>query len=109
MASMIKYGIDLGTSNSLIACVDKGLVEVFKDPSGFKETLPSVVGFRNDRILVGDAARMYLQRDSKKRRKPFQTQDGNFGDVSDQISERLKVTGRAFFLGAEGTQELRPW
>ena len=65
MASMIKYGIDLGTSNSLIACVDKGLVEVFKDPSGFKETLPSVVGFRNDRILVGDAARMYLQRDSK--------------------------------------------
>ena len=62
---MINYGIDLGTSNSLIARFDKGQVEVFKNPAGFKETLPSVVGFRNDRVLIGDQARTYLQREPK--------------------------------------------
>lgn len=65
MASTINYGIDLGTSNSLITRFDKGNVEIFKNPNGFKETLPSVVGFRNDRILIGDQARTYLQRDPK--------------------------------------------
>ena len=65
MSNTINFGIDLGTSNSLIAKFDKGHVEVFKNPSGFKESLPSVVGFRNDRTLVGEQARTYLQRDSK--------------------------------------------
>lgn len=65
MSNTINFGIDLGTSNSLIAKFDKGNVEVFKNPNGFKETLPSIVGFRNDRILIGDQARTYLQRDPK--------------------------------------------
>jgi molecular chaperone DnaK len=63
MSKTINYGIDLGTSNSLIAKFDKGDVDVFKNPNGFKETLPSVVGFRNDRTLIGDQARTYLTRD----------------------------------------------
>lgn len=57
MSKMINFGIDLGTTNSLIAKFEKGQVEVFKNPNGFKESLPSVVAFRNDRILVGDQAR----------------------------------------------------
>ena len=65
MASMINFGIDLGTSNCLIARFDKGHVEVFRNPTGFKETLSSVVGFRNDRILIGDQARTYAERDPK--------------------------------------------
>jgi molecular chaperone DnaK len=65
VSKTINFGIDLGTSNSLIAKFEKGNVEVFKNPNGFKETLPSVVGFRNDRILIGDQARTYLQRDPK--------------------------------------------
>ena len=63
MANMINFGIDLGTSNSLIAKFSKGDVDVFKNPNGFKETLPSVVGFRNDRVLIGDQARTYLSKD----------------------------------------------
>src|SRR3954465_10403730 len=62
---MINFGIDLGTTNSLIARFHKGAVEVFKNPNGFKETLPSVVGFRNDRILVGDQAKTYMEKDHK--------------------------------------------
>lgn len=65
MSNTINFGIDLGTSNSLLARFDKGHVEVLKNPSGFKESLPSVVGFRNDRVLIGDSARAYLVRDAK--------------------------------------------
>lgn len=63
MTKMINYGIDLGTTNSLIAKFNQGTVEVYKNPNGFKETLPSVVGFRNDRILVGDPARAFSEKD----------------------------------------------
>jgi len=63
MPEMINYGIDLGTTNSLIAEFNRGVVEVFKNPIGFKETLPSMVGFRNDRILIGEQAKTYAERD----------------------------------------------
>ncbi|XVJ60010.1 MAG: Hsp70 family protein [Tepidisphaera sp.] len=65
MGSMINFGIDLGTTNSLMARFNKGEVEIFKNPNGFKETLPSIVGFRNDRILVGEQARTFAEKDPK--------------------------------------------
>ena len=61
----IDYGIDLGTTNSAIAKFGSGVVELFKNPTGHKETLPSVVGFRKERILIGDKAREYLTTDPK--------------------------------------------
>lgn len=76
MSSTINFGIDLGTSNSLIAKFDKGNVEVFKNPNGFKETLPSVIFFRNDRIIIGDQARTYLQRDPKSSASRFKRKMG---------------------------------
>lgn len=76
MSKMINFGIDLGTTNSLLARFDKGVVEVFKNPNGFKETLPSVVLFRNDRIVVGDVARSYLERDPKRVASRFKRKMG---------------------------------
>jgi molecular chaperone DnaK len=76
MSKTINFGIDLGTTNSLIAKFNKGTVEVYKNPVGFKETLPSVVGFRNDRILIGDKARDYLEKDPKKHCGPVQAENG---------------------------------
>lgn len=61
----LKFGIDLGTTNSLIAQYVNGKVEVFKNPVGHKETLPSVVAFRKDKIIVGDKAREFIERDPK--------------------------------------------
>ncbi len=63
MNDSINYGIDLGTTNSLIAKFSNGSVEVFKNPTGLKETLPSVVAFRKERIIVGDKAREYVEKD----------------------------------------------
>ncbi len=59
----VNLGIDLGTTNSLIAKFDNGKVQVFKNPIGFKETLASVVAYRPERMLVGDKAREYLTKD----------------------------------------------
>ncbi len=59
----INFGIDLGTTNSLIARFVGANVEVFKNPVGLKETLPSCVAFRGERIIVGDKAREWLLKD----------------------------------------------
>ena len=56
-------GIDLGTTNSLVAYVDDktGLPVVIADRDG-RRLLPSVVGFTPDGIVVGEAARRQLAR-----------------------------------------------
>lgn len=76
MRGTVNFGIDLGTTNSLIAKFERGTVQVFKNPNGFKETLPSIVGFRNDRILVGDQARSYAERDAKNVASRFKRKMG---------------------------------
>jgi Fe-S protein assembly chaperone HscA len=56
-------GIDLGTTNSLVAYVDDrtGLPVVIPDGQG-RRLLPSIVAFTPDGILVGEAARRQLAR-----------------------------------------------
>lgn len=76
MNKMINFAIDLGTTNSLIAKVDHGEVEIFKSPDGSSETLPSVVGFRNDRILFGKQALSFLEKDPKNVKSRFKRMMG---------------------------------
>ena len=59
----VNFGIDLGTTNSLIARYEHGKAVVYKNPVGLKETLASVVAFRPERTLIGDKAREYLTKD----------------------------------------------
>ena len=50
-------GIDLGTTNSLIACVDDAGPQVIADSETGQKTLPSIVSFLpNDRVVVGREA-----------------------------------------------------
>ncbi|MGO4891841.1 Hsp70 family protein [Flavobacterium sp. W21_SRS_FM6] len=76
MSKMINFGIDLGTTNSLIAKFNSGVVQVFKNPRGHKEGLPSIVGFRKDKILVGDKARDYATKDPKNVKSRFKRKMG---------------------------------
>jgi molecular chaperone HscA len=48
-------GIDLGTTNSLVATVRSGQADTLADVNGW-HLLPSIVHYGIDRILVGDAA-----------------------------------------------------
>ncbi len=63
MDKMINYGIDLGTTNSVIAKFVKGKIEVFRNPQDYgRETLPSVVYFKKDKVIVGNQAKVFLER-----------------------------------------------
>ena len=54
--SRLKYGIDLGTTNSAIAIIDKGESIIIKSEIQ-KDTMPSCVGFdRRKRISVGESS-----------------------------------------------------
>ena len=56
----INFGIDLGTTNSGIGSYQNGKAVLLKNPVGFRATLPSVIAFKKERILVGDKANEQL-------------------------------------------------
>jgi molecular chaperone DnaK len=74
--SRIKYGIDLGTTNSAIAIIDKGESVTIKSELQ-KDTIPSCVGFSKKKtIAVGDRAFNQLASDkliSMKTGKPLES------------------------------------
>lgn len=66
MNNSINFGIDLGTTNSAIAKFIKGEVIIFSNPQDFgRNTLPSVVAYRKDKIIVGNKAKEFLEKDPK--------------------------------------------
>lgn len=106
MENTINFGIDLGTTNSAIAKFIKGEVTVFNNPLDYgRSTLPSVVYYKKDRIVVGNKAKEYLARDPKnviglfKRKmgttESFQIKSINESktpvDLSAQILKQLKT------------------
>jgi molecular chaperone DnaK len=60
VSNNINFGIDLGTTNSGLALYDGGKVTIFKNPVGFRDTIPSVVSFRKGRIQIGEKAREHV-------------------------------------------------
>lgn len=53
-------GIDLGTTNSLVAYADGVKTIVIKDATGSNTLVPSIIHFGKDGIVVGDSARENL-------------------------------------------------
>ena len=57
-------GIDLGTTNSLVAIVREGKAEAVAGPDGKSVLVPSIVHFAQDgSVVVGDRAKPYLTSD----------------------------------------------
>ena len=57
-------GIDLGTTNSLIASVQSGLANTLSDEKG-DDILPSIVSYQADNILVGTSAKNHAISDAE--------------------------------------------
>jgi molecular chaperone DnaK len=64
MSNTINFGIDLGTTNSVISKFEAGKVKLFKDMTSLKNTVPSAVFFREDRIIIGPKAKERYERDA---------------------------------------------
>src|ERR1700759_4785717 len=60
----LAVGIDLGTTNSLVATVRSGLSVVLKDAQG-RSLLPSVVRYKADQTVVGFEAQAKQSEDPK--------------------------------------------
>ena len=58
-------GIDLGTTNSLVAYMKDGVPSVIQGRHG-ETKVPSVVGLTDNGIMVGESAKEHLVRDSAK-------------------------------------------
>lgn len=58
----LAVGIDLGTTNSLVAAVRSGVPETLKDDKG-RSILPSIVHYGEESLLVGHEARELAQQD----------------------------------------------
>ncbi len=73
----MKYGIDLGTTNSSICKIEHG-EPVIKKTDTLKDTLPSCVSFtRRRQIRVGDSAFNDLKQDKCRSLKTKQAESGN--------------------------------
>lgn len=60
MAKERILGIDLGTTNSVVAIVEDKKPKVLENANG-KRTTPSVVAFKNDEIIVGEVAKRQME------------------------------------------------
>jgi chaperone protein DnaK len=78
-------GIDLGTTNSLVAYMEGGFPKVIPDADG-QVLLPSIVAFTAGGILVGDAAKRQLVRNPARTIYSVKRFMGKgYGDVKEEL------------------------
>jgi molecular chaperone DnaK len=89
-------GIDLGTTNSLVAHVEGGIPRVVPDAEG-RTLLPSVVAWTGNGVVVGAAARRQLARNSARTVYSVKRLMGRgYEDVKDELSRLpFEVTPQA--------------
>jgi len=92
----INFAIDLGTTNSLVAKYDNGKIKIFNNPLGLKQTLPSCIAFRGNRIVIGDKALDYLEKDAENVcmlfKRKMGTQDTYFVPALDKEMQPIKLS-----------------
>ena len=89
-------GIDLGTINSLVAHVEGGIPRVIPDAEG-RTLLPSIVAWTPNGVVVGEAARRQLARNSARTVYSVKRLMGRgYDDVKDELARLpFEVTPQA--------------
>lgn len=79
-------GIDLGTTNSLVAYMDNGQPRVIADDRG-QAKVPSIVGITDNGLIVGEPAKAHLTRDPSR---TIYSVKRFMGKSLDDVKEELK-------------------
>ena len=89
-------GIDLGTTNSLVAHVEGGIPRVIPDAEG-RTLLPSIVAWTSHGVVVGEAARRQLARNAARTVYSVKRLMGRgYEDVKDELARLpFEVTPQA--------------
>lgn len=82
-------GIDLGTTNSCVAVLDGDSARIIENAEG-KRTTPSIVGFTDDEILVGEAAQRQRVTNPTNTLFGIKRLIGNRFD-SDEVQKDIKI------------------
>jgi len=106
MDKMINYGIDLGTTNSVIAKFVKGKIEVFRNPQDYgRETLPSDVYYKKDKVIVGNQAKTFLEKGDPS--QVFGRFKRLLGTAETKRVKSLNISKSPVDLSAEVLKELK--
>src|SRR5580704_2082171 len=103
-------GIDLGTTNSLVAHVQDGIPRVIPDAEG-RTLLPSVVAWTPNGVVVGEAARRQLARNAARTVYSVKRLMGRgYEDVKDELARLpFAVTPQAEVVSIRiGDREVTP-
>lgn len=79
-------GIDLGTTNSLVAYMDNGQPRIIADDRG-QAKVPSIVGITDNGLIVGEPAKAHLTRDPSR---TIYSVKRFMGKSLDDVKEELK-------------------
>ena len=103
-------GIDLGTTNSLVAHVQDGIPRVIPDAEG-RTLLPSIVAWTPNGVVVGQAARRQLARNAPRTVYSVKRLMGRgYEDVKDELARLpFAVTPNAEVVSIRiGDREITP-
>jgi Fe-S protein assembly chaperone HscA len=103
-------GIDLGTTNSLVAHVEGGIPRVIPDAEG-RALLPSIVAWTPGGVVVGEAARRQLARNASRTVYSVKRLMGRgYEDVKDELARLpFAVTPQAEVVSIRiGDREVTP-
>ncbi len=98
----IIVGIDLGTTNSLVAIIEDGIPSVIKDESGSEVLMPSVLFFNDDgKIITGlEAKKQLIDHPARTIKSVKRLMGKSYADVKDF------TTGTAYEIIDSGTDQL---
>ncbi len=86
-------GIDLGTTNSLVAYIKDGHAIAVKDLSGKNTLVPSIINFAEEQIIVGDIAREKLITDPENTiysiKRLMGKSYGDIGEMKEYLGYRI--------------------
>ncbi|MBW2559149.1 MAG: Hsp70 family protein, partial [Deltaproteobacteria bacterium] len=100
----IDFGIDLGTTNSVVSLVKGTQIEVFKDDEGFEYTPSAVWIDKKNRLHVGRRAKERLETDSDNAYSEFKLQ---MGTKSEFMFARNGRRMKPEYLSAEVLKSLK--
>ncbi len=103
----IKYGIDLGTTNSAIATIKNGNCEVIKSQN--QDTIPSCVQFTTRKATITGAAALIAYGDSRNRSNTFIEFKRTMGTQKKYHSSNMERDFSSEELSAEVLKKLKEY
>lgn len=100
-------GIDLGTTNSLVACVEKGVPRILTKGANARGMVPSVLSVQNGELIIGDQAKRLKITDPEHTAFSVKRLLGKGASDLKKVSEGLPFTVEAGSASGKNILEIK--